>query len=110
MPELSRSHRAMTRNEEVYPEPEVFNPDRFLHPSSERAHEHVEAVWGFGRRVCPGRPVAEASAWLCLANFIATMDIKKAVDGIDGNVATPVAAFTPGAIRYVNDCCNFGLV
>jgi cytochrome P450 len=88
----------MARNEEVYPEPEVFNPDRFLHPSSQQAHEHVEAVWGFGRRACPGRVFAEASLWLCMANFIATMDIEKAVDG-DGIPMTPAAAFMPGAIR-----------
>lgn len=88
----------MTRNEEVYPEPEVFNPDRFLHPSNQRAHEHLEAVWGFGRRVCPGRTFAEGSIWLCMANFIATMNIEKAVDG-DGNPVTPAAAFETGAIR-----------
>jgi len=90
---------AMTRNEEVYPEPEVFNPDRFLHPSSRQAHEHVEAVWGFGRRTCPGRTFAEANLWLCIANFIATMDIKKAVDA-GGSVITPAAAFVSGAIRH----------
>lgn len=88
----------MTRNGEVYPEPEVFNPDRFLHPSNQRAHEHLEAVWGFGRRVCPGRTFAETSLWLCIANFIATMNIEKAVDG-DGRVITPAAAFESGAIR-----------
>ena len=88
----------MTRNEGVYPEPEVFNPDRFLHPSSQRAHEHLEAVWGFGRRVCPGRTFAEGSLWLCIANFIATMNIERAVDG-DGNPITPAVAFETGAIR-----------
>ena len=88
----------MTRNEEVYPEPEVFNPDRFLHPSSQRTLEHVEAVWGFGRRICPGKAFAEASLWLCMANFITTMNIEKAVDG-DGSAITPAAVFNFGAIR-----------
>lgn len=89
------------RNEKVYPEPEVFNPDRFLDPSSGQAHEHVEAVWGFGRRVCPGRGFAEASLWLCMANFIATMNIEKPVDG-DGRTVTPAAAFETGAIRWAD--------
>lgn len=93
-----RLHRAMSRNEEVYPDPEVFDPDRFLHPSSQRVHEHMEAVWGFGRRICPGRTFAEASLWLCMANFITTMDIEKVIDG-DGNPITPAAAFGFGAIR-----------
>jgi len=93
---------AITRNEEVYPEPEVFNPDRFLHPSSQQVHEHVEAVWGFGRRICPGKTFADANLWLSIANFIATMDIKKAVDE-DGNVINPAVAFTVGAIRHPED-------
>lgn len=88
----------MTRNKEVYPEPETFNPDRFLHPSNPQVHEHVEAVWGFGRRVCPGRTFAEASLWLCIANFIATMDIGEVVDR-DGGAITPATAFVSGAIR-----------
>lgn len=91
-------YRAITRNEEVYPEPEVFNPDRFSHSSSQEAREHVEAVWGFGRRICPGRSFAEGNLWLCIANFIATMDIEKAVDE-DGSVINPAVAFATGAIR-----------
>jgi len=98
VPESTHLHRAMTRNEKVYPEPEVFNPNRFLHPPSHQVHEHLEAVWGFGRRICPGRPFAEASLWLFMANFIATMNIEKAVDG-DGSTITPPVAFVPGAIR-----------
>jgi cytochrome P450 len=97
-PEPTHLRRSITRNEEVYPEPEVFNPDRFLHPSSQQAHEHLEALWGYGRRICPGRIFAETSLWLAMANIIATMDIKKAVDG-DGKAITPAAAFLPGAIR-----------
>ena len=98
IPEPNHSRRAITRNEEVYPEPEVFNPDRFVCPSSQRVHEHLEAVWGFGRRICPGRIFAETNLWLLMANFIATMDIEKAVDG-DGKAITPAAEFVPGAIR-----------
>ena len=85
----------MTRNERVYPDPEKFNPDRFLDLSNQEAHEHVEAVWGFGRRICPGRKFAEANLWLCIANLIATMDIKAAGE----SVITPAAEFGLGAIR-----------
>jgi len=88
----------MTRNEEVYPDPEVFNPDRFSHPSSQQANEHVEAVWGFGRRICPGRVFAEESVWSFMANVIATMNIEKAVDG-DGNTITPAPVFVSRGIR-----------
>ena len=93
------STRGYTRNEDVYPNPEVFDPDRFVNPSNPEVLRHVDSVWGFGRRVCPGKAFAEANLWLAVANTIAVMDVRKALDK-DGNPITPVAEFDPGTIRY----------
>lgn len=72
----------MTRNEEMYPSPNAFNPERFFGPEkmASEACQQVEAVFGFGRRICPGRFFAEANVWMLMANLIATMDIGKVVD------------------------------
>ena len=91
--------RSITRNEDVYPNPEVFSPDRFVNPSKPEILQHVDSVWGFGRRGCPGKAFAEANLWLVIANTIAVMDLRKALDE-DGNPITPIGEFGPGAIRY----------
>ena len=87
------------RNEDVYPNPEVFDPDRFVNPSNPEVLRHVDSVWGFGRRICPGKAFAEANLWLAIANTIAAMDVRKALDK-DGNPITPPAEFAAGTIRY----------
>ncbi|KAK7986992.1 cytochrome P450 [Apiospora saccharicola] len=61
-----------SRDESVYPEPETFNPERFLGPNPA---PHPEFVFGFGRRVCPGKLLAEQSVWLTVANSLAVFDI-----------------------------------
>ena len=93
--------RGYTRNEDVYPNPEVFDPDRFVNPAKPEVPLHVDAVWGFGRRVCPGKAFAEANLWLIMANTIAVMDIRRSLDE-NGNPITPTGEFEPGAIRYEN--------
>ena len=40
----------MTRNEHDYPQPESFNPDRFLESDGTLNEDDVEYVFGFGRR------------------------------------------------------------
>lgn len=69
--------------------------------SNPEALKHVDAVWGFGRRVCPGKAFAESNLWLVIANTIAVMDVRKALDE-GGNPITPTAEFNYGTIRYYN--------
>lgn len=41
---------------EEYSEPFVFNPDRFIDSKSHKAElDPAAAVFGFGRRICPGK-------------------------------------------------------
>ncbi|KAG9093309.1 hypothetical protein FS749_014628 [Ceratobasidium sp. UAMH 11750] len=66
---------AMSRNEQVYPEPETFTPDRFSDPN-------VPSVpaFGFGRRLCPGIYYAEASIFIAIASLLAVYQITPAKD------------------------------
>lgn len=99
---------AMSRDERVYADPEVFRPERFENLDRETA-EFVDPrryTFGFGRRVCPGLLLADGSIWLAFANIIATLDIRKARDA-SGQESTPVAAWVSGfvsqPVSYVVD-------
>ncbi|KAH9917085.1 cytochrome P450 monooxygenase [Fomitopsis serialis] len=90
----------MTVDEEVYPEPSAFRPERFLGLSGEEAEQldPRNIVFGHGRRICPGRRFADVSVWLAVANIVAAFDIRKARDA-GGKEITPPLSFVPGAVR-----------
>lgn len=92
------NHRGITRNEELYPEPERFMPERFWGRMDSEAAHQVDSVFGFGRRVCPGRELAESSMFLLISNIIATMDLAKAVDEA-GVPITPPVEYTKSFVR-----------
>jgi len=73
---------AMLHDETVYPEPFEFKPERFMKDGqiNPDVRDPDHAVFGFGRRICPGRYMAFASAWIAVALLIAAFDMKKAVD------------------------------
>lgn len=58
-----------------------------------------ELVFGFGRRICPGRYLAEWNAWYVIANIIATFDVKRLVDE-EGKEVIPPLNFTDGLARH----------
>ncbi|OAA69455.1 cytochrome P450 oxidoreductase OrdA-like protein [Cordyceps fumosorosea ARSEF 2679] len=62
----------------AYADPHVFDPDRYLAPRGEPDPRGV--VFGFGRRICPGRYFADASLWVAIARVLAAFTISSAVD------------------------------
>ncbi|KAI6106858.1 cytochrome P450 [Pisolithus croceorrhizus] len=71
---------AMTRNEKRYPNPTVFIPERHLTPSGTLAEEVPSPYFGLGRRICPGRHIADQSIWAGIVSILATLHIQKARD------------------------------
>ena len=81
----------MVRDPKVYPNPDVFNPERFLEEVDEQTAKMRDVrnyVFGFGRRRCPGLFMIDSSLWIAVASMIASFDIGKAVDEF-GNVVEP---------------------
>jgi len=100
---------AMLNDEDVYKDPEIFNPERFLKDG--KLDPNVKspdfAAFGFGRRICPGRHFALDSIFLAVACILATFDIEKAVDEY-GKPITLKEEFISGvACRPLPFKCSF---
>ncbi|TFK33959.1 cytochrome P450 [Crucibulum laeve] len=76
----------MLHNETIYPDPFIFNPDRFMKNGKINisVRDPVHACFGFGRRIRPGRYMAFSAVWIAIASLISVFDIEKVVDD-DGN-------------------------
>jgi cytochrome P450 len=94
----------MTRDEEVYPDPESFKPERFLKNGTlnKEIRDPRDIVFGFGRRyvfsrsrsivlimlclrcirICPGRYLAYSILWMSIASILATLEIAKSDDTV----------------------------
>ncbi|KAG6812184.1 hypothetical protein H0H92_003989 [Tricholoma furcatifolium] len=87
--------RGMSLDESVYHEPFTFNPERFLPKPLGRGEPHPPASFGFGRRICPGRHLADDSLWIAMATILTTLSISKVI-GADGKEITPELKFSLG--------------
>ncbi|CEL56329.1 O-methylsterigmatocystin oxidoreductase OS=Aspergillus flavus GN=ordA PE=3 SV=2 [Rhizoctonia solani AG-1 IB] len=83
---------AMSRDESVYPDPESFDPDRFLDPNVPPL-----PAFGWGRRACPGVHFGEASLFIGVASLLATFTFSKKKDS-SGNYIDPVIEDSPNSI------------
>ncbi|TFK28470.1 cytochrome P450 [Coprinopsis marcescibilis] len=73
---------AMLRNEEDYPNPDVFSPERYLKDGTLNSSvpDPGTIVFGFGRRSCPGEHIARSVLWLTIASVLSAFDISKPLD------------------------------
>ncbi|KAF3910624.1 hypothetical protein ABW21_db0204541 [Orbilia brochopaga] len=86
------------RDPNVYKDPETFNPERFLGPNPEPNPQSI--IFGFGRRICPGRKLADAGLYLTIAQSLAVFEVTKPIDPTTGKRIEPVMGMTPGLIAH----------
>ncbi|KIY46872.1 cytochrome P450, partial [Fistulina hepatica ATCC 64428] len=72
--------KAISRDGKVYKDPEFFNPARFLPQPYGGGEPPFTAGFGYGRRICPGRHLANAELFIAVASILAIFDIRPAVD------------------------------
>ncbi|KAI0036969.1 cytochrome P450 [Vararia minispora EC-137] len=90
----------MLHDPAVYKDPLHFNPDRFVDSPGHSAEQDPRVIaFGFGRRICPGLNLADASTWLELALILSTLSISKAVDE-NGNGLIPSGKFLDGTVAF----------
>lgn len=84
---------AILHDPAVYPEPEVFKPERFLDNTTAFA-DSKNAAFGYGRRICPGKNLAELSLFLSMAMTLHVFDISPSAG------ETPDSQYTGGTISH----------
>ncbi|KAJ3570930.1 hypothetical protein NP233_g4088 [Leucocoprinus birnbaumii] len=86
----------MSRDEQIYQDPERFNPMRY-NAKSEGGNEEPFPTFpfGFGRRICPGRYLADTSVWIAAATILSLFRIEKARDS-DGKEKVPKIGIKTG--------------
>ncbi|KAM0198402.1 hypothetical protein ACHAPI_003925 [Fusarium lateritium] len=89
---------SLTHDPDVYHSPMEFKPERFFEPYNEPPPTDI--VFGFGRRACPGRWIADQTMFLAIAQTLAVFDILKALDG-NGNEIDVEYEQLPGVIARV---------
>ncbi|KAK6537207.1 hypothetical protein TWF694_011404 [Orbilia ellipsospora] len=82
----------------VYTEPQLFKPERFLGAFGSDERDPHTWAFGFGRRVCPGRRLADANLFVTIAQSLTVFDIKKPVDPKTGIEIDRVVGATPGLV------------
>ena len=91
------SFRAILHDETTYPDPDLFNPRRFLGAAITGNKSFPDAAFGFGRRICPGRYLARDAVWITIASILATIEIRKSLDE-KGNEVEPLDEYTSGVV------------
>lgn len=75
----------------MYADPTTFNPERFLGETPELDPRNL--TFGFGRRICPGKLLADATVFLSIAQSLAVFNFRKDSDTLE-------AGFLPGVISH----------
>nr|QPP19119.1 cytochrome P450 CYP1 [Wolfiporia cocos] len=99
--ERSNNSRAVLHDPLLYSEPETFNPERYLSKAADQYQnpDPRAFAFGYGRRTCPGRLLADDSMFITVATVLASFNITEAI-GMDGIPIKPDANYLGGALSH----------
>jgi hypothetical protein len=93
--------RAFNHDPQTHQKPFDFSPDRFLASEGHEAEpDPYNVSFGYGRRTCPGRFVANTAIFLTVAQCLTAFNIRKAT-GKDGREIEPELGATTELVSYV---------
>jgi len=72
---------AVLHNPELYPDPEVFKPERFLNEDGTfRDDPTIALAFGVGKRICPGRHLVDLVLFSFVSSVLSVFRVTKATD------------------------------
>ncbi|KAK7676963.1 hypothetical protein QCA50_020081 [Cerrena zonata] len=90
---------AITRDPKLFPNPESVDPTRYLTPEGKELADIVNSnLFGWGRRLCPGKEMSEGSIFIAVTMILATFTIARPRDD-SGQVYEPRVRWSPAFIR-----------
>ncbi|KAF5358127.1 hypothetical protein D9756_001161 [Leucocoprinus leucothites] len=66
---------AITRDTELFPDPEEFKPERFM-DATDPLLKNFNMSFGFGRRICPGQYVATDQLFIMISRILWAFDVR----------------------------------
>lgn len=93
----------MLHDPNEYPDPSAFNPARYLTAEgtlNPDVRDPRTAAFGFGRRSCPGRYVADANIFITVVTLLATLDIVRINDSEGNEIMPKVDVVSGGVMSY----------
>ncbi|KAI5118826.1 hypothetical protein M0805_009404 [Coniferiporia weirii] len=88
---------AITKDPEIFPDPDTFLPERFLNPTHPRVAD-FDLSFGFGRRICPGQHVALQSMFIVISRLLWSFDILPSLDAQGVPILPDPDAFVGGLV------------
>ncbi|KIP04789.1 hypothetical protein PHLGIDRAFT_31183 [Phlebiopsis gigantea 11061_1 CR5-6] len=96
------NHWAISRDPDVFPDPEVFRPSRWLNEKGQIRTDISSFNFGFGRRVCVGQHVANSSLFINTALILWAFNISEDPSTpIDDMNFSDTANVRPGPFKAV---------
>ncbi|KAH0629085.1 hypothetical protein JD844_010896 [Phrynosoma platyrhinos] len=77
---ITLCHYATSRDEKYFSNPNAFEPERWLHKDGAH-HPYASIPFGFGKRSCIGRRIAELEVYLALARILMHFEVKPEQEG-----------------------------
>lgn len=88
------------KDPDLFPSPDEFKPERYLSSGSESVPDPRSFAFGYGRRICPGQYLADASLYLTVATTLSLFEITNAVDKKTGLPIVPAPNYKAGIICH----------
>lgn len=97
--EFGTPDRHFLHDPDIYHDPMAFKPERFLKTADNEPERDPRTIlFGFGRRICPGRELADPSVFMEVAMSLAVFNIRKARDEY-GHEIDVSYEMSPGIIK-----------